>query len=274
MQFNSGNTMNKKNKLFCFTIFLLIISMVYAEDYTELFKIRNGNEWYVETASNGLVLYAYKIRPEEKGTPLPRGEIIETARKFLEDNSDCLGLSNFVYKYDEFNEEEDFSYWIVDFEGNLISGLIPPHTYLRIFMTRDGNVYSLGDIDFYSLGNIAIIQGNIIGKDKATESAEEDIETTKPPINAELMTNFKKDDAAYPFVWKIEFGDPDNKEVLIDAKTGKVLSIKSVEESAESVNWNKLFSNSRIIAIFFVILIVVIIIVLILIKRKGRQREE
>ena len=260
--------MNAKKTIIWVVTFLLMISHVFAEeDYAEIFMIRNGNDWHVETASSGFVNFAYKPRPEEKGEALSREQAIETANGFLEMNSDCLGLGNFVYSYDELNEGEYFSYWIIDFSGVTTLGIMPPHAYLRIFMSRDGQVYALGDIDFYKLENVVLIQGDIIQEDEAVETAQEKIESVSAPTDVELLTS---EDDNYPYLWRIEF---DNKEVLVDAKTGEVLSIKSTKESSKLIDFSEPPSPIMLI-MFFIIIMGINIILLFFIKRKRELREK
>jgi hypothetical protein len=48
-------------------IFSLMISLVFATDSAEQFKNRNGEEWYVDAIPEGLILYAFRLRPDENG---------------------------------------------------------------------------------------------------------------------------------------------------------------------------------------------------------------
>ena len=255
----------------CVVFVLFLTPLVFAEeDYAEIFMIRNGRDWYVETTSNGLVNFAFKTRPEEKGEPLSREQAVETARGFLEENSDCLGLSNFVYVYDELNEGEYFSYWIIDFNGDVVTELIPPHTYFRTFMTRDGQVYAIGDIDFYNIENIALIQGDTIQQNEAIELAQRSIESGSSPVDIKLVKDVKINDTDYSSVWDIKFNDPEG-EVLIDAKTGKVLSIKRTKSRLGILS--KLLSNPFVMIAFSVVVIGIIFVMFFFIKRIKELRE-
>jgi hypothetical protein len=261
--------------MFWLVIILLIFPVVTAlENPEENFRNRNGKEWNVKAASNGLIMYAYRLRPEEKGQPLSREQAIETVKKFLDDNSDILGLGNWNYRYDELAETEYLSYWRIDFNGDILTGLIPPHTYYRTFVTRDGQVYAIGDIDFYNEENIELFQRDTIPETKAIEEAKKSIGSNTKPVETKLMTNIKINNSDYTFIWDIKFGDPDNKEVLVDAKTGEILSTKSIKNPLKLGALGQLLSNPFVMIALSLVVIGIIFITFFFIERIRKVREK
>lgn len=263
--------MKSKKIILLILIFSLTISLAFSQDNAEEFRNRNGNEWYVKLTSQGLIFFAYRLRPDEKGSPLSEKQAIVTAKNFLDKNSQIIGLENFVYTYDQLNHAKSFSYWTIDFKGEIINELTPPHTNIRVFMTNDGQVYAIGDVDFYTIDAIDSFQKDTITEDQAIESAKNSAGINSEVTSSELITKMEINETAYPFVWDIKFN---NKEVLVDAKTGKVLSIKENEKLFKSEIFSNLLSYPFMMTIFFIIIIGIIFIMFLFTKKIRKSRNE
>lgn len=265
--------MNSKKIILSILIFSLIISLVFAIDNAEEFRNRNGKEWYVAVTPEGLILTAYRFRPDEIGPPISREKAIETAKNFLDKNSDIIGLENFKYVYDQLNNAEHFSYWTIDFKADIINGMMPPHSYLKVFMTRDGQVYAIGDIDMMTIDFVDSFQKDTIPENKAIESAKTETGSNSEVSSAELASKIQINGTTYPIVWDIKFGSPDNKEVLIDAKTGKVLSTKEIGNVSKLTIFS-LFSNPLFLLTSPIIAIIIIFVIFIFVKRMRSSKKE
>jgi len=265
--------MNYKKIILFAMIFSLIVSVGFAQDHAEEFKNKNGKEWFVEMTPEGIIFFAYKTRPDERGSPLSRDKAIEAAKGFLDDNSEIIGLGNFVNIYDELKQSNYFSYWVIDFDGEIIRGIMPPHMYVRIFMSRDGQVYAIGDLDSFTLRTMALFQRDEIPETKAIEEAKKSIGSDTKPVETKLMSNVKINDTDYPFVWDIKFGDPDNKEVLVDAKTGEILSTKPIKPPLKLGALGQLLSNPFVMIALSLVVIGIIFITFFFIERIRKVRE-
>jgi hypothetical protein len=148
------------------------------------------------------------------------------------------------------------------YNGKTFEGKIPPQIIVKILMTKDGQVYAMGDEDMFG-GEPPEFEPPVT-KTEAIKSAQEGIGGNQGPSDANLQ-EYSLNETEPKRVWNITFGQPENKEVLVDATTGEILSIKTIS----GFDLNKIlefFKNPY--SIISIILIVIAIIGTILLKRK------
>ena len=141
-------------------------------------------------------------------------------------------------------------------------------------MTRDGQVYAIGDIDSFTFRTMALFQRDEIPKTKAIEEAQKNIGSNTKPVETKLISSVEINDTDYPLVWAIKFGDPDNKEVLVDAKTGEVLPIKSIKPPLKLGTLGQLLSNPFVMIALSLVIIGIIFITFFFIERIRKVREK
>lgn len=108
-----------------------------------------------------------------------------------------------------------------------------------------------------------------IANSRAIEAAQEEIHTDKQPILLALSIypqpiNSKVN---YRLVWNLSFGDPDNKEVLVDAVGGDILSVRSTKHSTLRTKITE-FSRNPVYSIGSIIMIMIILIGIFLLKNR------
>jgi hypothetical protein len=107
----------------------------------------------------------------------------------------------------------------------------------------------------------------------AIEKAKEWINTDQEPIQSTLGTYQEKNETGeteYILVWNITFGEPENKEVLIDAETGEVLSVRSTRKTfLQKFSWIHLYEA----IVVFVFIAMCIYIVKVFIKRRKIEGD-
>ncbi len=247
-------------------IFHFFMTSVIAQSNTiEGFGATNGYEWGVRVTSFEVLCYASRDRPEETGIQITEERAIEIVQNFMDKNIDFFGIESYQLHDVKLKDSELFSFWIIDFVGKMHEELPPPEIYIRVLMTSDGQPYTIGDIDAYNTETSDLIKSSISGN-QAIESAQSGIGSGQEPMDCALTSD---DDH---LIWNVKFGDPENKEVLVDANTGEILSIKSTEEPFKSVDFSKL--PSPIIIITFSIIIIGVILIMLFFRKRGRLKEE
>lgn len=102
-----------------------------------------------------------------------------------------------------------------------------------------------------------------IQETQAIESAKEEIGTYGEPAKSLLGIYTEPNETEGRLVWNMTFDEPDNKEVLVDAVTGEVLSVKTTIPKTKVLDY--LVWGVPIIAIFLVV-------VFLLKKRKSIKK--
>jgi hypothetical protein len=101
----------------------------------------------------------------------------------------------------------------------------------------------------------------------AIESAQEVIGTTSSPEKSNLQDYAEKNETGGEttyLVWNITFGYPDNKEVLVDATNGEIISIKSVTKMYGPKNFYLISSMA-------IVILVILIVVFLIRRRKAKS---
>lgn len=228
-----------------FVIFILISPFVLGqENIIDEFKRENGEEWDVKLGSWGLIIYASRPYPDEAGAFIAEERVISIAKDFLKRNSDLFGIESFTFSSVIFIETEPFHLWVVDFTGKTYGGTLPPEIYLRMHVTRDGQISAVGDIDMFGTENV----GDVIPESDAIDVAKEEIGTDQEPAQLNLGVFTEPNETEPRLVWNISFNDSEKKEVLIDATDGSVLSVRSTAE-AKGDNFVYLIIGAIVIAI-------------------------
>jgi hypothetical protein len=255
----------KKIIIWLSIIFLINLYNVNAYIVND-FKAKNGNEWNVKLDPMGYISYAERPRPTEIGNKTTKEEAISIAENFFSENKIFFRVESFSYNFAEFKTIGSDDVWIVDFVTVAIGGNMPPEIYIRIFMTPDGQLYRVGDIDM--VGGWGGFE-QPINENVAKDIAKEVSGANGNPQQSNLIGYMPKDGTEEIPVWNITFGEPNNKEVLIDAYKGEVISVKSIEKKENqiielSVNYSKII----------ILIVVVLIGVSIFIIKKRRHKIE
>jgi hypothetical protein len=236
------------------------------------FKAKNGNEWNVKIDPMGYVSYAERPRPTEIGNKKTKEEAVSIAEIFLSENKIFFRVESFSYNFAEFKTIGSDDVWVVDYVATALPIFLgiepgtPPDIYIRIFMTPDGQIYKLGDIDMVGGG------GGFeepINENVAKDIAKDVSGANGNPEQSNLIGYMSKGGTEEIPVWNITFGKPDNKEVLIDAYKGEVISVKSIEKK-ENQAFELSVKYSKIIILIVVILIGISIFI---IKRRRHKIE-
>jgi membrane-associated HD superfamily phosphohydrolase len=132
-------------------------------------------------------------------------------------------------------------------------------------MTSDGQPYAIGDIDAYNT-EIGDLIKPLISENKAIALAKQYSGSNEEPTNYKITND--EDDR---LVWDIKFSAPENKEVLIDAKTGNLISIKKTENLRQLELLNKQSYNPFLMITFFIIVVAIILVMFVFIKRMRRS---
>jgi len=155
------------------------------------------------------------------------------------------------------------TYYCITFKGE-----IPPSIILKIVMTRDGQIYAMGDEDMF--GDEPPVFEPPVTEDEATESAKEGIGSNQEPSDVNLQ-EIPLNETESKRVWNITFGQPKNKEVIVDATTGEILSIRSISR----FDFNKILEFLKNpYSIIVIILIVIALVGIILYKKRKTSRFE
>jgi hypothetical protein len=231
-------------------------------DNRDRFKQENGEEWNVMLNPWGYVSYAYKTRPEETGLSLTEEEVIIKTENFMEKNSEYLGIEAFSFSNIHFTEYETHSLWTVGFEGETIGGEIPPQIYLVVLLTKDGQIYAIGDVDLIGTEIDEEDVDDIILEDEAIDSASEQVGNDESPAKTELETITEMGEKEPRKVWKITYDEPINKEVIVDAKTGEIINVRSTDLD---------FLNNPYLILGLIVIIIAIITTFLLKKRHRKK---
>ena len=103
--------------------------------------------------------------------------------------------------------------------------------------------------------------------DDAVELAQSGVGSTSNPKDSNLQVYTETDETGNEtsyLVWNITFGEPENKEVLVDANNGEIISIKII---AKAPNLKSLY----LIFIIIIILVSVIVISIFLIRKMKKE---
>jgi hypothetical protein len=246
----------KKSIILLSIIFLMSWYSVNAYIVND-FKAENGDEWNVKLDPLGYISYAERPKPTEIGNKKTKEEVISIAENFLSKNKNFFRVGSFSYNFAEFKTIGSDDVWIVDYITRTLPIFLgvepgtPPDIYIRIFMTPDGQVYRVGDIDMVG-GQSGYDQP--INENVANDIAKDVASVNGNPQQSNLIGFMPKDGTEEIPVWNITFGPPDNKEVLIDAFKGEVISVKSIEKK-ENQTIELSANYSKIIILIVVVLI-------------------
>jgi len=111
-------------------------------------------------------------------------------------------------------------------------------------------------------------------EDDAVEKAQKGIQSSKEPEKSTLQmypVETETGDIENRLVWNVTFGDPENKEVLVDAMKGTILSVKSTKET---IPLGLLRHPIFLIIIAFVVLLIVFLIFGIIRKKTSSWPED
>lgn len=247
-------------------IFNFLMTCVIAEsDIINEFWSTNGYDWGVRLAPYEFLCYATRDRPKETGTQTTKEKAIEIAKNFMNKNIKFFGIESYQFFDIKLKDSGSFYFWTIDFVGKMHEDLPPPEIYIRILMTSDGQPYAIGDIDAYNT-EIGDLIKPLISENKAIALAKQYSGSNEEPTNYKITND--EDDR---LVWDIKFSAPENKEVLIDAKTGNLISIKKTENLRQLELLNKQSYNPFLMITFFIIVVAIILVMFVFIKRMRRS---
>lgn len=252
--------------LFTMIIFLLIITDVFSqEDLVKKFREENGNEWQIALGPWDYIIVAKRDFPAIKGENVTENQAKEIAENFLTKNAAFFGVESFIFIQSNFIWTESEEYWMFGYNGKTFEGKIPPQIIIKILMTKDGQVYAMGDEDMFG-GEPPEFEPPVTKSD-AVKTAQEGTGSDKEPSDANAIKDYPLNETDSRRVWNITFGQPENKEVIVDATTGEILSIKSTTPKFDFNKISEFFKNPY--SIVSIVLIVIAIIGIILFKRSN-----
>jgi len=248
--------------------FILIFTLVTAQDIGDEFKERNGEEWIVGSYPWDYINLGTRYRPEYLGPDITSQEAINITEDFMNLNKDLFGLDSFsIYDVKTMGVGEHQS-WVTYLIGDVYEGLPITKIDMRALMTMDGNIFGVGDVEVCSDVFSEILRGQYrmpeVSEDEAIQSAQDSVGSDKEPIKTglEYVPENQTNEFKYTLGWNVEF---DDKKVLVDATDGEVLSIETFEKEYDFA-----FLKNPII---YVVIIVTILFVLILRSLKKRKRR-
>jgi len=104
-----------------------------------------------------------------------------------------------------------------------------------------------------------------VTKNDAIESAKEGINSNQEPSDI-IRQEYPINEEESKRVWNVTFGEPDNKEVIVDAETGEILSIRN---TGSEFDLNKILEFfKKPYSIIAIILILIVLIGVIIYKRR------
>ena len=249
--------------LFTMIIFLLITPEIFSQSLADQFRQENGNEWQVAIGPWNYINYVQKNIPEITGNDVIEEQAKEIAESFLDKNAAFFGVESYSFVQSGFINMGDEDSWMLTYYCITFKGEIPPSIILKIVMTRDDQIYAMGDEDMF--GDEPPVFEPPVTEDEAIESAQEGTGINQEPSDVNIQ-EIPLNETESKRVSNITFGLPENKEVIVDATTGEILSIKS---TASRFDLNKILELLKSpYSIVSIILILIVLIGVISFKKK------
>lgn len=268
---NGLGKMKIKEILILIGILFLIGSFVYAQDVVEQFKTLNGREWGVEVSEWGIIISAVKERPVEIYPPINEQQAIQIADDFLIDNAAFFGMESLNFTDTAIiKDAEGRDSWVITYEGQVFKGIPVLDTHTTVIMTMDGQIFAVGNLRYVFEEEVNTIP--TISEEEAENIARGFLSIDEQPIDTSL--NLLVEDNETKLVWNVLFGEPINKEVLINAKTGDVLGVNIVKLREKLLSKISQLYSLKLFLILFVLGIFSIVCYIIIKKSKKKKRKK
>lgn len=242
---------------------LLLLSSSYAFDPEQEFKDRNGQGWDVEVAEWGYVIFAGREEPGLMNPPVDAEQAATMAKNFIEKNADLMGIETIEITNIELKggDDAEYSLWVIDYEGQYYEGIPILDTYTKVLMQIDGQIYGVGNLR-YSVDEKEIKTTPSISSGGAGGAAQGSLGSGVGPTSIEEVLYVEND--TIRAAWAVNFGDPENKTVIVDGETGEVVRINDWEPEIDEVK-----PEPQNYIIIFILILVILILLFFLIK--GRK---